>query len=156
MAIVENSPRNSTAGMNQNGLPTIQDLPGADVVIYDGDCNFCRKQVQRLHWFAQGKLAFISLHDPRVKEICPNLSHQQLMKQMYVITSDFDQYGGAAAVRYLSTRLPRLWLVAPLMYIPFSLPLWQYLYDWVARWRYSIAGKAEPCEGGSCDVHFKK
>ena len=45
------------------------DRPGADVVIWDGKCNFCRSQVVRLQWFDRGsRLAYVSLHDPRVAE----------------------------------------------------------------------------------------
>lgn len=162
MATIENSDKKSTVGTGKpdqtpiDALPRMEDLPGADVVIFDGHCNFCRRQVQRLNWFAGGSVAFLSLHDSRVTELCPHLSHGDLMQRMYVVTSDKRTFGGAAAVKYLSRRLPRLWFAAPLLHIPFTLPIWNTLYDWVARARYSIAGRAEDCESGACDVHFKK
>jgi predicted DCC family thiol-disulfide oxidoreductase YuxK len=73
---------------------------------------------------------------------------------MYVITPEGRRYGGAAAFRYLTRRLPRLWILAPLLHLPFSLPLWQWAYRQVARRRYQLA-KSEPCEGDVCKVHFK-
>jgi predicted DCC family thiol-disulfide oxidoreductase YuxK len=126
-----------------------------DVVIYDGDCRFCSSQVERLQRYdSEGKLAFISLHDPRIQERFPELTYEDMMRQMYVVAPDGRKYGGAAAVRYLSRRLPKLYWLMPIMHIPFSLPVWQWLYGQVAKRRYKLAGKT--CDGDSCAVHFKK
>lgn len=124
-----------------------------DVVIWDGKCQFCRTQVERLRWFDAGDtLSYISLHDPRVGERYSNLSHEQLMDQMWVITPAGDQYGGADAGRYLSRKLPRLWWLAPLLHIPFSMPLWRWIYKKIAQRRYKISGVV--CdEDGTCDLH---
>ena len=127
-----------------------------DVVIFDGQCNFCQSQVRKLNWFAAGKLAFVSLHDPRAAERFPDLTTSQLMEQMYVVTSTGERHGGASSLRYLSRKFPRLWLAAPLLHIPFSLPLWQFLYSKIAKYRYLIAGKSEPCDDGNCKIHFDK
>jgi len=138
----------------QPDLPTPAERPEADVVIYDGDCGFCTKQVQRLaRWDGGRRLAFVSLHDPLVAERYPDLSHDDMMREMYLVDRHGRRHGGAAAFRYLTRRLPRLWLLAPVMHIPFSLPLWQWGYHQIARRRYRISGKSE-CDGGSCSVHF--
>lgn len=138
-------------------LPTIAENPQADVVIYDGDCNFCTGQVERLaRWDGTGKrLAFVSLHDPVVAKRWPDLTYDMLMEQMYVVDQQGNRYGGAAAFRYLTTRLPRLWPLAPIMYLPFTLPIWQWGYRQVAKQRYKIAGKKGDCDSGACEVHFK-
>lgn len=134
-------------------LPDPTDNPEKDIVIWDGKCNFCLKQVQRLRTFAgPHRLAYLSLHDPRVSELCPNLSFDQLMEQMWVLTLNGEQYGGADAGRYLSRKLPLLWWLAPLLHIPFSMPLWRWLYRIIANRRYAIAGKN--CdEAGTCHLH---
>ena len=140
--------------MSTSNLPAPRELPEADVVIYDGDCQFCTRQVERLHrWDGHNRLAFLSLHDPEVSRYAANLTHEQLMAQMYVVDQQGKQYGGAAAFRYLSCRLPRLWSLAPLMHIPFSLPVWQLLYDQVAKRRYRL--NKTNCENGACRIHFK-
>ena len=137
-----------------NQLPTPDQRPDADIVIYDGDCRFCTAQVKRLHaWDRRGRLAFLSLHDPEVGRRFPNLTHEQLMEEMFVVDPQGRQYGGAAAFRYLSRRLPRLWVLAPLMHIPFSLPLWQWGYRQVAKRRYRW-GKNQQCDNDACKVHF--
>lgn len=137
-----------------DGLPAIDSSPNRDVVIFDGKCNFCHKQVRNLQWFANGTLTYASLHDPRVTERFPDLSFEQLMKQMYVVTVAGERFGGATALRYLSRKCPRLWLAAPFLHIPFSLPLWQYAYERIANVRYRINGTAD-CDDGSCQIHMK-
>ena len=128
--------------------------PGAAVVIWDGKCNFCRAQVERLQAFdPSGRLTYISLHDPRVAERFPELSYEQLMDQMWVVTPNHQRFGGAGAVRYLSRYLPRLWWMAPVMHLPFSMPLWRYLYKVLANRRYRLAGKN--CDGGTCELHAR-
>jgi predicted DCC family thiol-disulfide oxidoreductase YuxK len=127
--------------------------PLADVVIYDGECQFCRAQVERLaRCDGSGKLAFISLHDSRVADRYPDLTHEQLMQDMYVVDRQGRRHCGAAALRHLSCRLPPLWPLAPWLHLPWTLPLWQGVYRQVAKRRYWW-GKAEDCATGSCRVH---
>ena len=135
-------------------LPTIDDNPQADVVIYDGQCPFCRIQVQRLaRWDGRGRLAFLSLHDPRVVQRYPDLTRQMLMQEMYVIDRRGRRHAGAAALRYLSRRLPRLWWLAPWLHIPGTLALWQAAYRWVARRRYQLWSAKNACKEGTCLRH---
>jgi predicted DCC family thiol-disulfide oxidoreductase YuxK len=125
------------------------------VVIWDGQCNFCRQQVVRLRkldW--TGRLTFLSLHDPRVGERYPLLTHEQLMAEMWVVLPDGRMFGGADALRALSRVLPALWPIAPLLHLPLTMPLWRGLYRWVARNRYRLAGKN--CDGGTCALHASK
>ena len=134
-------------------LPDPDQHPNVDVVIWDGKCRFCRRQVDRLRWFAPGAtLGYLSLHDPRVAERYPDLSYQQLMDQLWLVTLDGRRYGGADAARYLSRKLPRLWWLMPLLHVPFAMPLWRWLYRQVARQRYRIAG-VECDDGGTCHLH---
>lgn len=139
------------------GLPSPYDHPGRDVVIFDGNCRFCFSGVRKLHrWDRRKRLTFVSLHDPFVARHYPDLTHEQMMEQMYVVTRDDHRLGGAAAFRYLTYRIPRLWILAPFMSIPFTLPLWQMAYRQVAKRRYKISQRMGPkCEDGACEVHFK-
>jgi predicted DCC family thiol-disulfide oxidoreductase YuxK len=141
--------------LRHDTLPDPDALSDADVVIYDGHCNFCRAQVNNLRRLdvGGGRLAFISLHDPRVTDWYPDLTHQQMMDQMYVVDNKGRRYGGADAVRYLSRRLPLLWLAAPILHLPGTANLWRWLYRQVAKRRYKLAGKS--CENDVCSVHIK-
>src|SRR5262249_32378090 len=107
-------------------------------------------------WDANGRrLAFLSLHDPEVHTRFPQLTHDQLMQEMYLVDRRDQIHRGAEAFRYLTTRLPRLYPLTVLLYIPFSLPLWHWTYRQIARRRYQIMGKTHECDGDACRIHFR-
>lgn len=133
-------------------LPDPDDKPDCDVVIWDGRCNFCRSQVERLRRLDSDKLSYLSLHDERCRSMCPDLSFEQLMEQLWVVTTSGDKFGGADAGRYLSRQLPKLWWLLPLLHIPFSMPLWRWFYRKIASRRYRIAG-LNCDDNGTCDLH---
>lgn len=141
-------------------LPDPIARPNADIVIYDGNCDFCRRQVERLARLdRKGRLAGLSLHDPEVQRRFPDLSHDQLMQQMYVVDRAGRRHGGAAAVRYLSRRLPALWPIAPFLHIPWTMPFWQWAYNKIAirRYRWNQTDEQRKCEeNGACEAHFRR
>ncbi|MCA9189483.1 MAG: DUF393 domain-containing protein [Planctomycetales bacterium] len=151
----------STTTPSQRHLPGPSERPGADIVIYDGHCRFCTHGVRQLHALDWGhRLAYMSLHDADVPRRWPHLTHEQLMRHMYVATSPSTksptgkQYAGADAFRYLTRRLPLLWPLMPLMHIPGTMALWRWLYDLIARNRYRVMGKTS-CDNGACDIHSR-
>src|SRR5262245_23044635 len=100
-------------------LPTPAERPEADIVIYDGHCRFCAGQVQNLaRWDSRRRLAFMSLHDPEVAKRFPDLTYERLIAEMVVVDRTGKRHGGAEAFKYLTTRLPPLFVLAPLMHIP--------------------------------------
>jgi predicted DCC family thiol-disulfide oxidoreductase YuxK len=137
-------------------LPDPDTTPNSDVVIFDGECNFCKSQVARLHSLdcCGNRLSFLSLHDPRVAGRYPNLTHEQMMEQMYVVDSQGRQFGGSDAVRYLSRRLPLLWPAMPILHLPGTAGLWRWAYHQVAKRRYKISGRSQDCNDGVCSVHL--
>ena len=141
--------------LRQSELPDPDSLTDADVVIYDGQCNFCRSQVSKLRRLdcCGNRLSFLSLHDTRVAQRYPDLQHDDLMEQMYVIDPHDRRHGGADAVRYLSRRLPLLWPLVPLLHLPGTARLWRWMYRQVASRRYRLAGRS--CEDDTCSVHLK-
>lgn len=123
--------------------------PGQDTVLYDGECRFCRSQVAMLRRLDLGRrFTFRSLHDPSVAADFPEISHDDLLSQMYVVDTVGAARGGVDAVRYLSRKLVPLWPLAVLLHVPGSMPLWTACYRFIARNRYRIAGR---WGGGSCD-----
>lgn len=140
--------------IQQNELPDPDKYPDADVVIFDGQCNFCKSQIRTLQRFncCGNRLTYISLHDSRVSEKYPDLTHEMMMEQMYVVDRAGIRHGGSDAVRYLTRRLPTLWLAAPLLHLPGTARLWRWLYQQVAKRRYKLAGKS--CDDDACSVHF--
>jgi len=125
-----------------------------DVVLYDGQCMFCTsgvKTISRLD--LNHRLRLLSLHDPEVATAYPDLTHEQLMEQMWIVGANGQKYGGADSIAYLSTRLPMLYPLAPVLNFPGTMPLWRWMYRWIARNRYRIAGKQ--CDNGSCSLHHR-
>lgn len=134
-------------------LPSPADRPESEVVIYDGHCNFCRAQVERLQWWdCQDKLSYISLHDPEVARRWPDLPKERLLEEMCLIDRRGRRHWGPEAFRYLTYRLRRLWWLMPVMYLPGMMLIARPVYRWISRHRYLIAGKTE-CDSGSCSLH---
>jgi predicted DCC family thiol-disulfide oxidoreductase YuxK len=133
-------------------LPSPAERPGANVLIFDGKCGICTSQVRKLPWWdCQGKLSYLSLHDPEVARRWPDLSYDRLMQEMVIIDKDGERHWGPEAVRFLTGHLRRLCWLTPLLYFPGSMILWRPMYRWIARNRYRLSGS--PCEGGTCELH---
>ena len=140
----------------QPRLPAVPNHPTADVVIYDGACQFCVSQMRRIaRWDGEKRFVFISLHDSEVAERYPDLTYQQLMDSMHIVDRHARRHHGAAAFRYLTRRLPRLWILAPFLHLPFMLPVWQWCYRKIASRRYAISQKMV-CDENVCKRHVKK
>ena len=103
-------------------LPTPAERPGSDVVIYDGQCRICTSQVRKLPWWdCQARLSYLSLHDPQVAERFPDLPHDRMMTEMVVVDREGGRHWGPEAIRYLTTRLRRLWWASPALHFPGSM-----------------------------------
>ena len=125
------------------GLLTINALTAADSVLIPIQCEYLALE-------GLGKLlnTIKSIQKLHNKE----LSIEQLQEQMFVIDTQGNARGGATAVRYLSRKLRLLWPLALLLHIPGSLPIWNWLYAYVAKRRLWIAGR---CDATSCQIHQK-
>ena len=144
-------------------LPTPDDLPEAEILIFDGMCRFCQRQVASLRRIAGDRVAYLSLHDAETGRRFPHLSFDDLMREMVLVDCWGRTHGGAAAIRHLSRRVPFLWPLAPLLHIPGTLRIWQRLYQWVAVRRYRWSQKysdeeqeAAACDEDACSVHMHK
>lgn len=120
--------------------------PCRDTVLFDGECRFCRSRVANLRWVDRWhRLAFTSLHDESVARDFPEVPRARLHEEMVVVDTEGQVHGGATALRYLSRKLPVLWPIAPVLHIPGSLPVWNWLYRLVARNRMRLGGRCEDC-----------
>ncbi|MDX2267394.1 MAG: DCC1-like thiol-disulfide oxidoreductase family protein [Bryobacter sp.] len=135
--------------LRQRKLPLPEAGEQKLTLLFDGHCRFCIGQMRLLKMVdVFGQLRFLSLHDEQARELAPSFSHDELMQQMVAVSPSGQAAGGAAAVRTLSRHLPMLWILAPLLHFPGSLPLWAWAYRQVAESRYRIAGMV--CEDGTC------
>ena len=121
------------------------------VVLYDGDCPLCRRTtsiLKRLDWF--GRLAFHNCRDAtHIPAHTAHLDPARMIAEMHVLTPERDSaLSGFRAVRWIAGRVPPLWPLYPLLFLPGMPRLGQRLYLWVARNRFHLV----PCRGGVCTI----
>jgi predicted DCC family thiol-disulfide oxidoreductase YuxK len=124
---------------------------GKAVVLYDGQCPLCRKSVallKRLDWLR--RVRCLDARDPaNVPAREPTLEPARLLEEMHLVPPSGGRvYHGFGAFRWIAWRLPLLWPVAPLLYLPGVPALGQRLYLWVARNRFDLV----PCQHGACSI----
>ena len=131
--------------------------PGPDqaIVLYDGECPLCRKTtdlLKRLDWL--GRLRFHNCRDTAgIPAHSAHLDPERMLQEMHVLTPDrAAAYSGFRAVRWIAGRVPVLWPLYPLLFIPGMAKLGQRLYLWIARNRFHLL----PCRGGVCTIPPKR
>ncbi|MEY2560648.1 MAG: hypothetical protein QOG51_1063 [Verrucomicrobiota bacterium] len=104
-------------------------------IFYDRDCSFCRELALRFeNVFAKRGFCFEPLQQEWVQERL-NLTREEALEEMRVLTGTGEVFGGADAVIFLSRQL---WWARPLAFLarlPFVHAVLQRLYRWVAAHR---------------------
>ncbi len=124
-------------------------------VFYDGHCPLCRASVRtlrRLDWLH--RLEYVDVRRPDEPLLLhPLVAGAPLLEQMHVLPPAGTRiYGGFAAFRWLAWRLPPLWPIAPLLYLPGVPWFGQRVYLWIARHRFRLV----PCHEGRCTIEKKE
>lgn len=125
------------------------------VVLFDGECPFCRKSiamVRKLDWL--GRLEYQNCRDlEHIPANTAGLSPERMIEEMHLLTPDRRKaHAGFRAVRWIFARLPLMWPVWPLMFIPGIPQVGQKIYLWIARNRFQIV----PCRDGVCTIPPKR
>src|SRR5207302_5987376 len=110
-----------SSGWSQTVTDTPQQTtpPGRYVVLYDGLCKFCEAGSGRLLRMARpGAIERVDFQQPGALNRFPGLTHDQCMKQMYLVAPDGRLYAAfEAAVHAVATRRVVGW-IAYLYYVP--------------------------------------
>jgi predicted DCC family thiol-disulfide oxidoreductase YuxK len=114
-------------------------MMGDLTMIYDGNCGFC---VRSMAWL----LAFDGLRQIAIRNFgtdpSPIVNDAQLEKALYTVRPGGPPLSGFEAYRYAVLRVPGLWWLIPLFYLPlFSRLLGRPIYDWVAANRGRLSSK---------------
>jgi len=111
---------------------------GGMEMVYDGNCGFC---VRSMAWFlAFDGLGQIAIRDFRA-DPSPVVDDAQVEKALYTVLPDGRALPGFEAYRYVVLRVPGLWWLVPLFYIPVvSRLLGHPIYNWVAANRSRLPG----------------
>jgi predicted DCC family thiol-disulfide oxidoreductase YuxK len=136
-------------------LPRVDPAPGRAVILFDGDCPFCRKSMRilkRLDWLNR-----LHCQNARETESLPPctvpLDSNRLIEEMHVVPADRTRaYAGYAAFRWMAWRLPLVAWLAPLLYIPGIPWIGDRIYKWIAKNRFGLV----PCDDGGCRVPLRK
>ncbi|MCA9837657.1 MAG: DUF393 domain-containing protein [Trueperaceae bacterium] len=136
-------------------LHTTAPSDGIPVIMYDGSCKLCKAQAENLARLAQGKVRSEALQTAVGK--FPEISLEEALKEIKLVSSSGQVYGGAEAiVQLINIGQPVLGKLLYPYYLPGVKQLADKLYAWVARNRYKLFGKVpdDACEGGTCSIHF--
>jgi predicted DCC family thiol-disulfide oxidoreductase YuxK len=132
-------------------------MPAANhaIVLYDGECPLCRKTtsiLKRLDWLH--RLRFQNCRDAAgIPANTAHLDPARMIAEMHVLAPDRKTaYSGFRAVRSIAGRVPLLWPLYPLLFIPGMPRLGQKIYLWIARNRFQLL----PCRDGVCTIPPKR
>jgi predicted DCC family thiol-disulfide oxidoreductase YuxK len=118
------------------------------VIVYDGDCGFCRSQIARIRRRdRQGRFEYAAKQTPGLFERFPALEGMNLNSGLRVITPDSTIHVGPDAVYAIARKLPRWRWAAWLCRVPGVHALLRGTYAWVASRRYSLNAR---CDDGAC------
>ncbi|MBI3323801.1 MAG: DUF393 domain-containing protein [Candidatus Omnitrophica bacterium] len=123
------------------------------ILLYDGRCGFCLASVDRLRildLFAAIKP--VNYHEvEELTALHPSLSRQRCHSRMQLVEPDGRLSEGFLAFRRISLRLPLLWPLVPLVYVPGAVWAGQRVYDWIASHRH-LFHSSRQCSTNQCGV----
>lgn len=123
------------------------------LVLYDGDCGFCVSSVarlRRLDWL--GRLRYANARDPLVLARHPQVDSHKAMERLHVVPpAGRPVLEGFHAFRWLAGRLPALWPLWPLLWVPGVPAMGTRTYDLVARKRFGLGSCPKESRRGERD-----
>ena len=118
-------------------------------VLYDGDCRFCQASADWLRRLdARHRLAFDDARDPAVLARFPSADPEAALARLHVVPPGREPLAGFHAFRWLAGRLPALWVLWPLLWLPGAAWIGVRVYDRIARNRFALGS----CEDGACST----
>lgn len=121
-------------------MTKLETLP---VLLYDGRCGFCEREVQRLLRLSRWKIRPKSFHDAAALKDEPSLSYEHCMKAIHLILPDGRIFAGAEAVARSIALNPILGWLAWIYYLPGIRQAMNAGYRLVARNRYRFHSSHE-------------
>ena len=119
------------------------------VILYDGQCGLCNASVRRLRaldW--RGRLEYADARDPAVLARHPQVDAVRSLERLQLVRSPgASPLEGFRAFRWIAGRVPLLWPMWPLLWLPGMTAIGSRIYDAVARNRFAFAR----CDG-ACEV----
>jgi predicted DCC family thiol-disulfide oxidoreductase YuxK len=124
--------------------------PAEFVVVYDGQCAFCRKQVERFRRRdAQKVFEYLSRQAEGIEQRFPGLADGDFDSGMRLVHPDQSISVGADAVYEIARRVSGWKRLAWLYRVPVLNSICRAGYAWIAKNRHKLARK---CEDGACKM----
>jgi lipase maturation factor 1 len=118
------------------------------VLLYDGECAFCREWVRRLQrWDRRRAIEFLASQERGRADWLPPLSDAALDRAMHLVLPDGRVYPGARALPALLPLLPAGTPLALLLRFPGAQALADRVYAWIASRRHRLG-----CGSGKCGI----
>ena len=120
------------------------------VLLYDGDCGFCREWLGRLQrWDAHHAIEYVPTRERDSVGWLPPLPLAELNRAMHLVLPDGRVYSGARALVALLPLLPRGRLPALAFRLPGVQPIADRIYAWIAARRHRLG-----CGSGKCGTEY--
>ena len=118
-------------------------------LLYDDGCPLCTFQMSLLTRLdRRGRIEMVPLSGAHAAELVPEATAEQLREAVHVVAADGRVFRGARALRFLGGKLPALWPLAALLWIPGVILVAELAYRLVSRNRHRL-GKLFGC-GAAC------
>ena len=132
---------NATANQAQPDQPT---------VVYDGECAYCRRQVQKMQRRDPDRIfAYVPRQTEGLTDRFPKLAEGDFNAGMRLIHEDGSISVGADAVYNIARRLVGWKRLAWLYRVPGLQQVFRAGYGWIAKNRHRLAKR---CEDGACEI----
>jgi len=111
---------------------------GIFILLYDGQCPFCRKSVQILKGMDFLKtLTYVDLHEVRdFKALHPQLTKELVLSQLYLLEPNGKMYGGFDVFRRVCFLMPILYPAILILYFPGMKWIGPFVYRLIAKNRF--------------------
>ena len=105
---------------------------------YDGDCGLCRGAVKCLDQLDfSRRVAWVPFQS--LAKLPDNLSQEDLDRSAYLVAEQGERHDGFDAFRKCTLKMPSLWLLAFIFWIPGIQVPGRVIYRWIAVNRYRLS-----------------
>jgi len=119
------------------------------VIVYDSECSFCRKQIDRIgRWAGKGVFEMVPKNSSTLFARFPALKPLENVDGLKVVDPE-GCFVGAEAVYRISRKIPRVSWLSWLYPLPILRPFWGWVYGQMAKRRYQLS---KTCEDGTCVI----
>jgi predicted DCC family thiol-disulfide oxidoreductase YuxK len=117
-------------------------------LIYDGDCEFCRRQVRMVErWDTQSRIEPVPFQQAELDSY--GVSREAVEEAMHLVSPSETVWRGSAAAREILRLLPRGRLLAWLFRLPGAMFMAERAYRWIAKRRHRFGCDSVVCRRGT-------